>query len=827
MLFFNYSSTGQSNNWRTAALKEEANYFEIVNSTRQELDLLRGRTDIESKKKIKQFERWASLWRNRIKPDGSFVSPYHDYSEWLKDNARQAQLPDHVRSSTEWSLIGPTTIPISTFLAPNYSGMGRVNCIAFNGTNVNTLYIGTPSGGIWKTTDGGNTWIPKGDNFPNMGVSDIVINPSNPNVLYLATGDFDAQHNFSIGVLKSTDAGDTWNTTGLTFNVTEMNTIGNLLIDPNNTETIFATTTNSIKRSTDGGANWADVFVESNANFNDIQYKTGSNTIIYATSNSGKFYISTNNGVSWTTASAPTTSGRLEIAQTSNDPDLILSVDQSGVVRKSTNQGSSWATVHTFTMFNSQGGYNLTIAISPINKNLIFVGDINGWRSQNGGSTWEAYLNGFWQTGDPYFYVHADHHDFVFVSGTNMAFSGNDGGIYKGDASSSTAWTDLSSGLAITQFYHVSGTPQDEGKLILGAQDNDAAVYNGTSFTSVGVGDGVAGLWDYSNSNIAWACGQHGLLKRTTDGFASEPEILNVPMVPTPFTWELEIHPTVPTTIFGGFNEIYKSTNRGDSWTNMNSGTGIPISIALAPSDGNIIYVYGLNGLKKTTNGGASWTTLPNPQDFTITGIAIHPTNPNEVYICYGGYLSAHVYKSTDGGISWQNISGSLPNIPAYDIDYRTGTTDGELFLATHFGVYYWRNSNADWVKLDNGLPNVIVRDINIFYSTEKIRVATFGRGSWEASISSAALGVEENALSEDAVSLFPNPTNNKSFNIKLNNLTGKSSVLIYNIIGSVVKHFETSNDLNNVDLSNFSEGIYLVQITNNNQSITKKIIVK
>ena len=822
---FSTFSIAQNKNFRTSTLEKNSNYFKIVKNQREKLELIKNNTDRKSKKKVKQFERWAAFWKDRITTSGSFVSATHTFNEIRKEKKRVNQERQRSSRVVSWSLIGPSTPPVSS--VSFYPGMGRINTVAFNGPDTNTMYIGSPAGGVWKTTNGGTSWTPKGDNNANLGVSHIVIDPTTPTTLYIATGDWDGVNNRSLGVLKSTDSGDNWANTGLMFSLTDNNLISKLLIDPNNVNTVFATTKNSIKRTTDGGNTWADVHIENNSFFNDIQYKTGSNSIIYATTKNGEFYRSTNNGDTWSLVSSPA-NNRLDIAQTANDVNLLLSLDENGVIRKSTNQGTTWTTISTIPEYSSQGGYNMTLAISPIDKDLILAGGVEGWRSKNGGTSWEKYLDGYWVNGNPYFYVHSDHHDMLFVPGTNIAFSLNDGGIFKGDASLDAAWTDLSSGLAITQYYNVSGTPQDAGKLILGAQDNDIAIFSNNGFKGENPGsDGVEGLWDYSNSNIAWTCSQQGSLSRTTDGFATDAELLTTPDG-APFVWELEIHPTTPTTIYGGFADIHKSTNRGDSWTNLNSGVGTIEFISIAPSNADIIYVSGENGqVKKTSNGGTTWQSVNLPQTGTVKSIEIHPTTPTEIYIAYSGYSAGKVYKSTNSGSTWTNITGTLPNIPTHQIRYKTGSTDGELFLATDLGVYYRTNTANDWVKLGSGLPNVIVYDIEIHYGTEKIRAATYGRGVWEASISTAALGVEDETLPENAIVLYPNPAKNKNFSIKLNNLDSESNILIYNVIGSVVKNFSTSKAEEKIDLTNFSQGIYFVKVTNQGKSIVKKVIVK
>jgi len=825
LLFMIVIGNSQAQSYRKSILDKNSNYFDIVKTERERLKPLYNLSDRNSKKQIKQFERWASFWKDRIRTDGSFTSATFKYNEWKKDKQSQSELKTRsVNAVGDWSLIGPTTPPQSNI--GFYPGMGRVNTIAFNGTDTNTMYIGSPAGGVWKTTDAGNSWTAKGDDLPNMGISHIVIDPNNPNTVYIATGDADGYQNTSLGVFKSTNGGDTWNTTGLNFTIFTSTIISKLLIDPNNTTTIFATTRNHIKKSINGGNTWVNVLVENNAIFNDIAYKKGSNSIIYASSRSGKFYISTNNGDNWSVA-ANVTSGRLDFALTGNDSNQIISIDDTGVIRKSIDQGTTWTVLSTINNYSSQGNYDMAIAVSPLDKNLILAGGIEGWRSADGGVTWEKYLDGYWNFGQPYFYVHSDHHDMLFVPNSNIAFSVNDGGVFKGDASIDIAWEDLSSGLAITQYYNVSGTPQNANFLIGGAQDNDIARYDGVDFIGENPGsDGVEGLWDYSDSNIAWTCSQSGGLLRTTDGFTTS-QYINTP-IGAPFIWELEIHPTVPTTIFGGFDDIHKSIDRGNNWTDLNSGVGSIEFISIAPSNGNTIYVSGKNGqVKKTTDGGTVWSSINLPQNGYVKSIEVHPTNPNEVYIAYSGYAAGKVYKSIDAGANWQNITGSLPNIPTHKILYKTGSTNGELFLATDLGVYYRTNTAGDWIKLDAGLPNVIVHDIEIHYGTNKLRAATYGRGIWERSIAPNALGIANSVLPQNAVTLYPNPSIDKTFSIKLSNLDGNSQILIYNIVGSVVKELDTINDEETINLDKYSTGIYLIKVVNNGKSITKKIILK
>ena len=809
---------GQDLDYRRLSAKEDANYFEIVKNQRELLKPLLTSKSKTDQRKIKQFERWAAFWKDRIYPNGDFPQNGHDLKEW------QAQQSLGTKSAS-WSYLGPNVIPTAS--VPYYAGMGRLNAVAFNGSNTNVMYVGSPAGGVWKTTDGGSNWTALGDNFPNMGVSDIALHPTNNNIVYVATGDYDGTHNRSVGVIKTTDGGTTWNPTGYTTSITAATPdfIGRLLIDPNNPNTVFSCSRNAIRRTTDGGATWTDVHSVNNEWFNDILYKPGSSTVIYASSWRGKFYKSTNNGASWTQASAPA-SNRLDIAVTAHDPNLIVSIDQGGVVRKSTNEGASWTTASTISGYQPQGGYNQAIAVSPVNKDLIIAGGVEMHRSTNGGTSFTKYADGYYNGSGGSFYVHSDHHDLKFVPGTNTAFSANDGGLFRGDASgaATAAWTDLSAGLHITQYYNVDGTPHNADFLLMGAQDNDLTHLNGTSTVSRNPGsDGVVALWDHTDntSQKAWTGSQTGHFWRTTNGFGS----VNYSKLDAPFVWELEIS-TDGNTLYAGLNsDIARSTNGGVSFTNMGSGSGAVEFISIAPSDPNTIYVSGANGVRKTTNGGTFWTGVTLPTTGTVKSIEVHPTNPNEIYFAYSGYGAGNrVYKSTNGGTSFTNVTGSLPNIPMHKILYRVGSTTGELFVATDLGVYYWTSTTNDWVKLGSNLPNVIVHDIEIHYGTNKLRAATFGRGLWEVSIT-GALGLEDNAIADGAVSLIPNP-NNGEFNLRFEGLAGEKEVIVYNVIGRVIKHFKTSSDGEKIDITGASAGMYFVHVNHEGSSKVIKVMV-
>jgi len=416
ILFFSIAilscCTITAQDWRHSPSKDGSNYFDVVREKRAEHSVINKSTARVDRKKIKQFERWAYYWERRIHEDGTFPNPMTTYNEWNK--YRQNNPVEKSENAVDWTLVGPKVIPESG--TSFYAGMGRLNVVTFNPNNSDEIWVGAPGGGIWRSNDFGTTWTPKGDQIPNLGVSDIVFHPTNPDIMYLATGDFDGTQNRSIGVLKSTDHGESWQMTGLNYELTGARFIAHLLIDPNAPETIFATTNNGILKSTNGGGTW-DVKTATTS-FNDIMYQEGSTTTLFATGgNTTTFFVSTDNGDNWTASSTGLANrGRFDIATTASDPDFLVGMNNNTVYR-STDGGTSWTSITAPSTLSTQGGYNQTLLIAPDDSNLIILGGVDGWRSTNGGTTWQKYLDGYWVPGNPFFYVHSDHHDLEFLPG--------------------------------------------------------------------------------------------------------------------------------------------------------------------------------------------------------------------------------------------------------------------------------------------------------------------------------------------------------------------------------------------------------------------------
>ena len=276
-LFINKS---QAQPWVENINSENPTFYEIVDA----FNAYWKNRPYEKGKGFKQFKRWEYYWETRLMPNGDFPQPDFILNEWLQYQKSNQQTENRSASVANWVSQGPTASP------GGYIGMGRINCIAFHPTNPNIFWVGAPAGGLWKTTNGGQTWSTNTDNLPVIGVSDIVLDPVNPNIMYIATGDGDrgslwsitggfVGDSKSIGVLKSIDGGSTWQSTGLNWGIEQAKLIRRLIIHPTNPQILLAAATDGIWRTVDAGATWVK---EQNGYFMDIEFKPNDPSRIYA-----------------------------------------------------------------------------------------------------------------------------------------------------------------------------------------------------------------------------------------------------------------------------------------------------------------------------------------------------------------------------------------------------------------------------------------------------------------------------------------------------------------------------------------------------------------
>jgi PKD repeat protein len=711
----------------------------------------------------KAFKRWEYFHKNRVDANGNLVNigakNYEEYNKFFRSASNQATQKtassNNLMASGNWTYIGPPG-----GISGAGGGAGRTTFIRFDPNNSSIMYAGSPAGGLWKSTNGGSSWSVLCDQLASLGCSDLAIDPSNSSILYMATGDADGTDTYSFGVMKSIDAGVTWNTTGLVYSSGSTSTISRLLIDPSNPQTLYAATSSGIMKTTDGAINWYNV---KTGVYKDLEFKPFHSSTIYACT-SGSFFVSRNSGTTWTsvTTNFPATIGRSSIAVTPADSQYVYMLGSlpasagadaygfGGLIRST--DGAA-----TFTLMSStpnimgwntsgsdqggQGWYDIALAVSPTSKNTIFTGGVNVWKSTNGGTTMTNNTN-WWGTGSTS--IHADQHYLEFLPGSGTTlFAANDGGVYK-TTNTGTGWTDVSTGLQIAQQYNLGVSQTNSALTVTGWQDNGINLHNTTNCSEILGADGFECIISWASSSVIYGESYYGDINKSTTGGGSFSNIVSSggTGVDEDGAWNTPYiqHPTASGTLLVGKSQVYRSTNSGTSWAQVGtlSGNGLLSKLAYAPSNPNYIYVTDGGGLWVSTNGTSftnKSTLLPAAN---ITGFGIDASDPSIVYISSSGYNNGNkVFVTKDAGNTWQNYSTGLPNVPCNDIVFQAGTYDA-LYLGTDVGVFYRDSTMSNWIAYSDGMPNVVISELEIQVSAGKLRAATYGRGLWETDLYTA-----------------------------------------------------------------------------------------
>ena len=690
----------------------------------------------------KVFKRWEYINSPRVQADGKLPAPgfvSDQYESYMKTHEPKS-------ASGNWTIIGPVALPSNSTSQPN--GLGRINAVGFHPTDANTFYIGSPSGGFWKTSNGGTSWTNLSASMPTLGVSAVIVHPSNPNTIWIGTGDRDAGDAPGMGIYKSTDGGATWSVSNTGMgNVT----VGMMLIHPSNPSILLAATSSGIYKSSDGGATWARKS-SNTSHYKDLKFKPGDPTIVYSTEG-GRFYRSANTGDSWTQITSGVITGtRMVIGVSANNAAYVYLCQTNGSfsgLLRSADSGLTFTTQCTSPNMmdyacdgsgtSTQAWYDLCIAVDPANVNNIFIGGINIWKSTNGGTSFS--INTHWVGSCSVPAVHADIHSLDWNPADGRLYTGCDGGLYY-TANGGTTWTNKSSGLAIAQVYKIGQSATNEAVVINGYQDNGTASNNGSAFTTVIGGDGMECIIDYTDANYRYGALYYGDIRRSTGGYYSTIAANGANGITESGGWVTPyiLHETNPNTMFIGYKNVWRCTTvkATPSWTAISTGETANCSVLEnSPANTEILYVVRSGSLKRSDNSTAAtpaWTTCTLPGGSTPTDLEAHPTNANIVYATAGYY----VFKSTDKGITWTNISGTLPSIYTNSLVYDKNSNEG-LYVSNETGIFYKDASLSDWIPFNTGMPVVDVRELEIYYgssyATSKLKAATYGRGLWSSDL--------------------------------------------------------------------------------------------
>lgn len=660
-------------------------------------------------------------------------------------------------------------------LLQSNTGMGRVECVAFHPTDPNIYYVGAAGGGVWKTTNGGSSYLPLTDNLPCGGIASIVVHPTNPNLLYILTGaGKSGQSNTSIGVFKSTDGGTTWLPTGLQDSITTNNEeliAYKMAMKPGDPNTLFACTNLGLFKTTNGADTWTRV---KNGEVWDIEFKPDNANTLYITSKGVDFfYFCTDGGISeasWTQTAAFNDSGPYPIAISSYRA-MMLAVSPAApnqvaaVLTIKRTDGKPNTVLHNIYIYNSVLSTYTTTNVPIVVSSTCGAAVDTCWASGGGREYAELYVSstsmGSVIIGGVDFFVRENYGPWyvnskdcanqaqLFHVDASMIAKNNgeiyvctDGGIYKQTESYTTGgtWTDVTASMEIAQAYAIDGSPQDENIIMLGLQDNGVHRRTSSSYTEFIGGDGTAVAIDQTNPNIYFGTVQNGeFFRKSVNGTVTN---MRVPgpscMCPDSafysgffeFSKCLQIDKNDPMKLYYMKRDMYYSADRGNNWTRIPTGFTNPVKmVRVAKSNNNYWYLINDGNLLRTTNFGTSFVALLSPVSVSaITDIYISDDNPSVVFISVkGNVASSKLYKSTDAGITWTSLSLGLPNVTVHCIAVDENTED--LYVGTDIGVYVRPNNVNQWISFNNSLPITQVYDLYINPGFDNIYANLFGRG--------------------------------------------------------------------------------------------------
>jgi len=661
--------------------------------------------------------------------------------------------------SGDWRPIGPTNFPAN--LGWQINGITRVPQFKFHPSNPLKMYALAATGGLYISNDGAQTWNATGtDNLFRTNSASICIDHTNDQILYLGTGDAN-YYSRGIGIYKSTDGGASW----FSANTGIANRLAiDIIMSPADHNVLIAATDDGIWKTVDGGVTWTK---KNNATgFKQMVLKAGATSITLYAVNDSQFWYSTDLGETWTQTVLPgsglSNGGR--VAVTNADSNLVYltfvgtySSQLATPVLKSTDGGLSFTVVKAANTFNLNGyasnsdgqhNYNYGMCIDPSNASILYIVGHIVWKSTDGGATWTSYND--WAHA-----VHTDMHQILIspYDGSKL-FCANDGGIWL-STDGGVNWTPKSDGIAASEIYHGAQSPIRKDMMDVGTQDNGELQLDQRGWGTNGGGDfGGKVAFDYLSSDYVYHLGSDRSRKSTVGA---------APSFSLPFNSidgngndvEIEFNPMEPNLAFVGQLDVYRTSNLSSApptWTKITSLNKQIKAIASSPANANLLYVVTNDGMLYRSMDALSATptftaiSAPAATNNRASVVAIK-TNMNVVYLT----CNNTVYRSSDKGNSWTNITDNLPNVNIIKLVQDLYSNDESVYVGSAIGVYYRNNTMTTWQNHSKGLPTIAnINDFMIFNdgtANSELRVAYFGKGVWGGSLykTSAPLVPAEN----------------------------------------------------------------------------------
>lgn len=681
---------------------------------------------------IEELEKKAAIQPDRM-PVGT-ISRYQDHPP--------------IPTALSWFFLGPR--PIKNEYWSGYDdASGRISSIIVDPADADIIYLAGAQGGVWKSPDGGLNWTPLTDHLSSLASGALAFDPGNSNIIYYGTGElhYSGDSQYGDGIFKTTDGGNTW------AKIAEKSVVGSyissIIVSSQDQNIIHIGGNFGYLRSTDGGNTWSNLLNQFHCN--SLARSPAEPAVIFAAIHSFGIYKSSDDGASWThLLNGLPANGfrRIDIAISQNIPDVIYAsfIANDGSLLgmyKTTNAGDNWFILrNTPNYVHSQGWYDNCVIVDPLNPDICYAGGVFPFDPEtdyglimttDGGVSWIDINVG--ETGQ----VHPDHHCLA-IGSDGALWDGCDGGIWK-TYDRGTNWINCNQNLGITQFYTVAIHPTDSDFLLGGTQDNGTARFEGGfGWPQVSAGDGGPSAVEWDSPNIYYTT--YVFLRnliRWDNGVYQE----NVtgPWTDDRASWcngALEVDQNQPNTLLAGTHRVYRTTNSGTDWTLLSgdlTNGGHLRSMAIAQGYSDIIYTGSSDGQVYFTSDANSWISRDNGiPNSPIPSVIIDPANWHNVFLCVDQSSGGRVYSTINAGLNWNNMTGDLPaGLRGRTLAVDFNASPPALFLGTDYGVYSSIDGGTTWTKDSTNLPNVEIYEMRIDSHNNSITAATHGRGMFRS----------------------------------------------------------------------------------------------
>ncbi len=819
----------------------------VINSSKQNRQIeLKPYEDLHIMRNYPDFNMNPSIYLNRL-------------SKVAKQTYQQSKNSRSVQP--QWLTQGP------------YNIGGRINTIAHNPGNDQIIYVGNTCGGIFKTSNGGDSWIPIFDEQPYLSIAHIVVSPHDTNTIYVGTGDPNITgHPFvGNGIYMSTDAGKTWQHLGLE----KTGIVTKIAVHPFDEKIIYAATmgipfvrdTNrGLYKTTDGGDNWEKVlFLSEDAGIIDMvmipenpdtlivagwnritsyseSVSSGSESKIYRTTDGGKTWDSQNTGLLESGVS------RIGLYLSLQDTVEVITqfIDaetfETKGIFKSADFGVNWQKLDAYGTDDILGGFGWyfgKIRVNPYNKNQYFVLGVDLHKSEDGGSTFENTTT--WNEST----VHADKHDLVFIDSSTILLA-TDGGLYKSN-DGGLVWEDIEN-IPNTQFYRVTTDPFNNGFYCGGAQDNGTCYGNindSVNWQRLLGGDGFQPLFDWSTNGLMYGETQNGKLyyvdlndedaywEYFDDGIEENDRR----------SWDMPICMSALNSnkLYTGTYRVYENNDApyntwesisGDLTDGTDSRYHVISAIEVSPINDNIVMAGTSDGRVHALKNGWRDISFGLPERY-VTDVALSSYDIDNLFVTQSGYKAneyiPHIHFSNDFGNTWKDISGNLPQLAVNSLYVLYGYGDSVIFVATDGGVYHTLNQGDLWERTGSNMPVFPVYDL-AYDDTNHILVAgTHARSLMTIELSDivekyvSTVGINEmENITQITSKLYPNPASSY-FALSTNKSLKNAKLMVVDVSGKLVLTKELKQDKEwQVNVEDWTEGIYFVSVVENGKMITR-----